>query len=423
MTFYDLTNTGTEIQDAITKALKSVDIDSSQTISGVKNFTNGIQAPILSIQLTDANISLYQYIENLLDLKVNKVSGKGLSTNDFTNYYKGTITSLMNGVATLTEEKLGFVFADELPSASLYANQKILYLIPSEAGSGYRDAYISNGSSWVQIGGAVDMSSYSTTAEMNAAIATAVSGVAGAVTLEMTNNGSTRTYNFAWSDLTAAFSANKPIILKCTFTQESTVRYFSAVYYSGYEIVFGCIYENKYYLLTLTGQSDSVSETEYKSGQLQKKLTFDTIPVENSDNPVTSGGVYYALEDKQDVITDLTTIRSGATAGATAYQKPSSGIPKTDLASAVQTSLGKADSALQTHQDISGKADVAALAGYTPTTGFATVNGSSITGGGNVSIVAAEGQTITIDATPTSGSSNAVSSGGVFTQIDGGFYY
>ena len=35
------------------------------------------------------------------------------------------------------------------------------------------------------------------------------------------------------------------------------------------------------------------------------------------------------------------------------YNKPTGGIPKTDLASAVQTSLGKADTALQEHQDIS----------------------------------------------------------------------
>lgn len=35
------------------------------------------------------------------------------------------------------------------------------------------------------------------------------------------------------------------------------------------------------------------------------------------------------------------------------YNKPTDGIPKTDLASAVQTSLGKADTALQEHQDIS----------------------------------------------------------------------
>ena len=37
------------------------------------------------------------------------------------------------------------------------------------------------------------------------------------------------------------------------------------------------------------------------------------------------------------------------------YSKPSTGIPKTDLVSEVQTSLGKADTALQSHQDISGK--------------------------------------------------------------------
>lgn len=39
------------------------------------------------------------------------------------------------------------------------------------------------------------------------------------------------------------------------------------------------------------------------------------------------------------------------------YDKPVGGIPKTDLASDVQTSLGKADTAMQSHQDISGKED------------------------------------------------------------------
>ena len=45
--------------------------------------------------------------------------------------------------------------------------------------------------------------------------------------------------------------------------------------------------------------------------------------------------------------------------GAGTYSKPSGGIPASDLASAVQTSLGKADTALQAHQDISGKVNVA----------------------------------------------------------------
>lgn len=40
------------------------------------------------------------------------------------------------------------------------------------------------------------------------------------------------------------------------------------------------------------------------------------------------------------------------TALSVKYSKPSGGIPKTDLASDVQTSLGKADTALQQHQSL-----------------------------------------------------------------------
>lgn len=44
-------------------------------------------------------------------------------------------------------------------------------------------------------------------------------------------------------------------------------------------------------------------------------------------------------------------------AGYGTYTKPTTGIPKSDLASGVQASLDKADTALQKHQDISGKLD------------------------------------------------------------------
>ena len=103
----------------------------------------------------------------------------------------------------------------------------------------------------------------------------------------------------------------------------------------------------------------------------------------------------YHDNTKQDIITDLATIRSGASKGATAvqpeagkglfsgsyndltdkpaipdavtegtvsgwgftkntgtYSKPTGGIPKSDLASGVQTSLSKADTALQEHQSL-----------------------------------------------------------------------
>lgn len=48
---------------------------------------------------------------------------------------------------------------------------------------------------------------------------------------------------------------------------------------------------------------------------------------------------------------------AGYTKNTGTYIKPSTGIPKSDLASGVQASLDKADTALQKHQDISGKVD------------------------------------------------------------------
>ena len=59
-------------------------------------------------------------------------------------------------------------------------------------------------------------------------------------------------------------------------------------------------------------------------------------------------------------LSDTEKSNARANIGAGTYSKASGGIPKTDLESAVQTSLGKADSALQSHQDISGKADKSA---------------------------------------------------------------
>lgn len=60
-------------------------------------------------------------------------------------------------------------------------------------------------------------------------------------------------------------------------------------------------------------------------------------------------------------VTESTVSGWGFTKNTGTYSKPSGGIPKTDLASAVQTSLGKADTALQSHQDISGKTDKSTL--------------------------------------------------------------
>lgn len=55
-------------------------------------------------------------------------------------------------------------------------------------------------------------------------------------------------------------------------------------------------------------------------------------------------------------VTEQTVSGWGFTKNTGDYTKPSGGIPKSDLASDVQTSLGKADTALQEHQSLSGYA-------------------------------------------------------------------
>lgn len=51
--------------------------------------------------------------------------------------------------------------------------------------------------------------------------------------------------------------------------------------------------------------------------------------------------------NKQDLIDDLQTIRDGASAGASAYQKPTGGIPAADMSQSVQDALRNANSAVQ----------------------------------------------------------------------------
>ena len=99
---------------------------------------------------------------------------------------------------------------------------------------------------------------------------------------------------------------------------------------------------------------------------------------------VATSGSYNDLNDKPTIpsaVTESTISGWGFTKNTGTYSKPSTGIPKTDLESAVQTSLGKAETALQSHQDISGKQDKLVSG-----TNIKTINGQSILGGGNIAI-------------------------------------
>ena len=89
-------------------------------------------------------------------------------------------------------------------------------------------------------------------------------------------------------------------------------------------------------------------------------LTVDNVLSGTSENPVQNKVVTAALNNKGT------------------YSKPSGGIPKTDLASDVQTSLGKADTALQQHQSLSGYATQSWVEGK----GYLTLNDLPVYSGG-----------------------------------------
>ena len=102
-----------------------------------------------------------------------------------------------------------------------------------------------------------------------------------------------------------------------------------------------------------TNLSDLSSDTTHRTVTDTEKQTWN--------NKSNFSGSYNDLTNKPSIpsaITEATVTDWGFTKNTGTYSKPSTGIPKSDLHTDVQNALNKATTALQTHQDISGKQDV-----------------------------------------------------------------
>lgn len=122
-------------------------------------------------------------------------------------------------------------------------------------------------------------------------------------------------------------------------------------------------------LTELVNQKADVEDLEQAAADLQKELAQKA---DKSAIPTVGDGVLSVQRNGKSVGTFSANAAENASinipvpekaselendAGYGTYTKPTTGIPKSDLASGVQASLGKADTALQKHQDISGKLD------------------------------------------------------------------
>lgn len=111
--------------------------------------------------------------------------------------------------------------------------------------------------------------------------------------------------------------------------------------------------------------SPAASITEEKKAEWDSKMDKVTLAA------VATSGSYNDLLNKPTIpsaVTESTVSGWGFTKNAGTYSKPSAGIPKTDLESAVQISLGKADTALQ-HTEV-GDLKTIAMANAVETDGL-----------------------------------------------------
>lgn len=144
-----------------------------------------------------------------------------------------------------------------------------------------------------------------------------------------------------------------------TYTKEEVATLIGAIQSFHYEIaastsVVTSPANNVLYLIGPTGSgTDKYEEYVYDptkaspwikigdtSIDLSNYVTIDALNTALA-NYTTTTDLTTLLSGKQNVISDLETIRSGAAAGATAYQKPSSGIPQSDLSSGIIEKLNK----------------------------------------------------------------------------------
>jgi hypothetical protein len=180
------------------------------------------------------------------------------------------------------------------------------------------------------------------------------------------------------------------------------------------------------------------SIAELVDGAPETLNTLNELATALKDNADIENVLNQSISSKQDIISDIETIRQGAAKGLTSvqqgtlsavatsgsyndltnkptipnavsestvsgwgftkntgtYSKPSTGIPKTDLASAVQTSLAKADTALQTET-------------YKGTITGVSANGTSIATSGVANIPAASTSKYGVTKLSTSTSSTS----------------
>lgn len=140
------------------------------------------------------------------------------------------------------------------------------------------------------------------------------------------------------------------------------------------------------YSSTINGK---VTANSSITGATKTKITYDSKGLVTGGSDLTATDIPSLAASKITTGTFSDARIASATTWNSKYTKPNTGIPKADLASAVQTSLEKADTALQEHQSLDSKQDTLVSG-----TNIKTINSTSLLGSGNISVPTLSGNNI-----------------------------
>ena len=173
----------------------------------------------------------------------------------------------------------------------------------------------------------------------------------------------------------------------------------------------------------------TTDQIDYGEIAINYAASGETLYIKNSENAIAKfkDDKYYqkqlsdivALNDnKQDIITDLETIRQGAAKGATAlqsyteqYKGTVTGVKINGTTKNPSNGIVDLGTVITSHQNISGKQDKLVSG-----TNIKTINNQSLLGSGNIKISA---PSITVDTTMSDTSTNPVQNKVIKAYIDG----
>jgi hypothetical protein len=353
MTDYNSKYTGEQVEEFLDQ------IANGDIGGGIETETDPIFSASPAATITDAKKEEW-------DNKVDKVSGKQLSTEDFTSALKTKLeglsnyddTELSNALSTLRGDFDKLVSGDTTTAIKTF-NEVIAFL---EGIQDTQDLSSIIASIEQQIAG-----KQGTISDLDAIREGASKGAtalqSGDIPEEtyladftmfslrqgMNNGGHV---NCDMNSLIEAMTANKTILVR---EDEESDGYKGVCVLNGYaeDLLYFSIVDHAGDILYCEG-TNYTNTSSYIDGRTLYVRRWDDKADSKALSTVATSGSYNDLTDRPTIpsaVTEATVSGWGFTKNTGTYSKPSGGIPKSDLASAVQTSLGKADTALQSYTE------------------------------------------------------------------------